>query len=432
MQPVDGHGRIRRGAVGGVLTVATGVALLFGTASPGVAAGSPPAPGGDSPIAVKQAQAAQIASKLQGEAVRLAELSQELDGARVHADRVAAELSSTQHQMTTITAWLGATRSVLRRQGIETYVLGGRPPVISLTGAGGADDLVRRQAYAAAVASIERDAIRQLRTLSHQLAEARTALSNENAAAQAAVVQITRDQAAAAAADAAERATLSQVEGDIGNLVHAQQAQMAQAEAIRLRAQFARPSAGLVSAAPPVAHPAPVPAVRAAPISPPPARPVSPVVAPPPRATPLPPRPAPPPPPSTQPAPPPAPPPPPGNAPAPGWQIALAYARAQLGKPYLWGGAGPNSFDCSGLTMMAWAAAGVTLDHYAPDQYAATRRIAIADLQPGDLVFYGSPSNVYHVGLYVGGGVMIQAPSTGQVVSYSTIYFNGLFAGGRV
>jgi cell wall-associated NlpC family hydrolase len=82
--------------------------------------------------------------------------------------------------------------------------------------------------------------------------------------------------------------------------------------------------------------------------------------------------------------------------------------------------------------MMAWAAAGVTLDHYAPDQYAATRRIAIADLQPGDLVFYGSPSNVYHVGLYVGGGVMIQAPSTGQVVSYSTIYFSGLFAGGRV
>jgi cell wall-associated NlpC family hydrolase len=418
--------------------VAAVVVLLSGTATPGVAAGSSLAAAGNSPIADKQAQAAQIAAKLQGEAIRLAELSQRLDGARVHADRVSAQLASTQRQMTTTAAWLGATRSVLRRQGVETYVLGGRPPAISLNGAGGADELLRRQAYAAAVASIERDAIRQLRVLSHQLADARSALSSENAAAQAAVVQIGRDQAAAAAANATEQATLAQVEGDLGNLVHAQQAQMAAAEALRVKAEFARPSAGLASAAVPASRAPAVPAVHAAPVSPPAAYPAPRVVSPPlgppapprPVATPAPPaRPAPPP---APPPPPPAPPPPPGNAPAPGWQIALAYARAQLGKPYLWGGAGPNSFDCSGLTMMAWGAAGVALDHYAPDQYAATRRIAIPDLQPGDLVFYGSPSNVYHVGLYVGGGVMIQAPSTGQVVSYSTIYFTGLFAGGRV
>jgi cell wall-associated NlpC family hydrolase len=431
MQPVDGHRRIRRGAAGGVLTVATLVAVLFGTASPGVAAGSTAPPGANSPVAAKEAEATQIAAKLQAEAIRLAELSQRLDGARVHADRVTTELARTQRQMTTTTAWLGATRSVLRRQGVQAYVLGGRPPAVSLTGAGSADELLRRQAYAAAVASIERDAIRQLRTLSHQLADARTALTTENAAAQAAVVQITRDQAAAAAANGAEQATLAQVEGDIGTLVHAQQAQMAAAEAVRVRAEFARP-VNLAGAAVPAAHLAStVPAARVEPISPPTAHPASPVV-PPPFVAPTPTRPAPAPPPPTNPAPPPAPPPPPGNAPAPGWQIALAYARAQLGKPYLWGGAGPNSFDCSGLTMMAWGAAGVALDHYAPDQYAVTRRIPIPDLQPGDLVFYGSPSNVYHVGLYVGGGVMIQAPSTGQVVSYSTIYFSGLFAGGRV
>ena len=72
------------------------------------------------------------------------------------------------------------------------------------------------------------------------------------------------------------------------------------------------------------------------------------------------------------------------------------------------------------------------MPHLAQAQYAMTRRIAIADLLPGDLVFYGTPSNVYHVGIYVGGGTMIDAPQTGEFVHYAGIYFTGLFAGGRI
>jgi cell wall-associated NlpC family hydrolase len=79
-----------------------------------------------------------------------------------------------------------------------------------------------------------------------------------------------------------------------------------------------------------------------------------------------------------------------------------------------------------------WGKAGVSFPHLAQAQYDLTIRVAIADLQPGDLVFYGTPGNVYHVGIYVGGGTMIDAPTTGQVVHYTTIYFSGLFAGGRV
>ena len=121
-----------------------------------------------------------------------------------------------------------------------------------------------------------------------------------------------------------------------------------------------------------------------------------------------------------------------GNYPAPGASIAIAYAEAQLGKPYQWGGAGPNSFDCSGLVMMAWERAGVYFPHLAQDQYDMTERIPLADLLPGDLVFFGTPSDVYHVGIYVGGGQMIDAPETGQDVSYSSIYWVGLLGGGRV
>jgi peptidoglycan DL-endopeptidase CwlO len=98
---------------------------------------------------------------------------------------------------------------------------------------------------------------------------------------------------------------------------------------------------------------------------------------------------------------------------------AVAYAKAQLGKPYVWSTEGPNSFDCSGLTMMAWRSAGVSIPRVSSAQYGIGRHISRSALQPGDLVFFGSP--IHHVGMYVGDGMMIEAPYTGQVVRYHTI-----------
>ena len=128
----------------------------------------------------------------------------------------------------------------------------------------------------------------------------------------------------------------------------------------------------------------------------------------------------------------PAPAPPVVNRPAPGAARAVAYAYAQLGKPYQWAGAGPGSFDCSGLTMMAWETAGVYFPHLAQAQYDLTMRIPLADAEPGDLIFFGTPNDVYHVGIYIGGGEMIDAPETGQVVSISSIYWSSLLGAGRV
>ena len=124
------------------------------------------------------------------------------------------------------------------------------------------------------------------------------------------------------------------------------------------------------------------------------------------------------------------PPPPPSQG---GVSAVIGYARAQLGKPYQWGGAGPNSFDCSGLTMRAWQRAGVNLSHYTGAQWGETARVAISDLRPGDLVFFGSSGpNSHHVGLYVGGGQMIEAPYTGANVRYASIYRSDLVPyGGR-
>lgn len=94
-------------------------------------------------------------------------------------------------------------------------------------------------------------------------------------------------------------------------------------------------------------------------------------------------------------------------------QTAINFALAQLGEPYAWGGTGPGSWDCSGLVMKAWAAAGISLPRVVGPQYAATKHISASQLQPGDLVFYGSMS---HVGMYLGKGRVIHAPRPGRSV----------------
>ncbi len=99
---------------------------------------------------------------------------------------------------------------------------------------------------------------------------------------------------------------------------------------------------------------------------------------------------------------------------------AVHTALAQLGKPYVWGAAGPGSFDCSGLTMYAWAAAGVSLPHSAAAQYDVLPHVSRASFQPGDLVFFGSP--IHHVGLYIGKGLMVAAPSSGRVVQVQEVF----------
>jgi cell wall-associated NlpC family hydrolase len=91
-----------------------------------------------------------------------------------------------------------------------------------------------------------------------------------------------------------------------------------------------------------------------------------------------------------------------------------------IGKPYVFGSEGPNSYDCSGLTKEAWASVGVHLDHYTKDQWNEGKPVSRADLQPGDLVFY-YPGTLHHVAIYIGGGMVVHAPHTGDHVRMGTI-----------
>ena len=99
---------------------------------------------------------------------------------------------------------------------------------------------------------------------------------------------------------------------------------------------------------------------------------------------------------------------------------AVNYAMAQVGDSYVYGAAGPNAFDCSGLTMMAWAQAGVGLPHSSSAQFGSGPRVAASDLQPGDLVFYYSP--ISHVGMYIGNGLIVHAANPGAGVRVADLY----------
>jgi cell wall-associated NlpC family hydrolase len=129
-----------------------------------------------------------------------------------------------------------------------------------------------------------------------------------------------------------------------------------------------------------------------------------------------------------------------GPAQAPAWawssgatatqgDIAANWALNQLGRPYRWGAAGPGTYDCSGLTMEAWARAGVQLLHYTGYQWEEGPHVPLDQLRRGDLLFYATntsdPGTIHHVGIYIGGGMMVDAPYTGAFVRIDSIYAPG-------
>jgi cell wall-associated NlpC family hydrolase len=117
--------------------------------------------------------------------------------------------------------------------------------------------------------------------------------------------------------------------------------------------------------------------------------------------------------------------------------LAIEAAQSQIGKPYMYGGAGPDSWDCSGLTQWAFAQAGVLIPRTAADQYAAIpNKVALGELEPGDLLFWATditdPTTIHHVAIYVGNGLMLAAPHTGTNVQVQPVYLDGYIGAVRI
>lgn len=462
-------------AVGGMLVALVPTALL--PAAP--VAGAAGAPGSSVPTASSspdppttagyttralEAEAARLTARIEARGIVLAKLSERFDAATIHEQAVDAVLSRDRRATASARRSTRVVHAELVRLAVASYVDGAEPlPLPPTPGRAGSDPSLTA-AYAAVVAGEQHRTLARWDALGRRLGADTRHLDLARRQAVLAVTSSARAAGEARAAQRAEEALLASVRGRLAVAVRADQAAARRTEASRLAASLdsasSSSSSGTGAGSTEPARPGPDPAGSPAPTasaptgstpagSLPAGSSASSTTAPtpsstaatttlPPAATTTPPGP-----PVETPTSAPLSPPTGSAAPAspptttvpaqaPGADQVIAYARAQLGKPYQWGGAGPASFDCSGLVMMAWAQAGIDFPHLAQDQYDLTAREPLSDLLPGDLVFFGTPSDVYHVGLYIGDGEMIDAPETGQDVSVASIYWPGLLGAGRV
>lgn len=125
-----------------------------------------------------------------------------------------------------------------------------------------------------------------------------------------------------------------------------------------------------------------------------------------------------------------------GGTPLDPASVVVGYALAQLGKPYVWGGEGPDVFDCSGLTMRSWERAGVTLNRHSSDQWKNGRPVPADHVRAGDLVFFGpdplDPESIDHVALAIGDGMVVEAPHPGAVVRIASMWRTSLVGAVRI
>jgi cell wall-associated NlpC family hydrolase len=378
------------------LGVLVGIASLSG----GLIIAAPVRPAGADEIADKKAQAARIAAQVEAEGEKVSILAERLNEARLHADKVQAELNATQVEVARTEAQVANATKNLKTHMVSAYIKGGHVSALQMLvgGKGEASSLAVRTSYVKAVAGKERTALDALAVAKEQSNAKQAALSAVKKDATSALKAVEADRKAAAGAEANAKATLGQVQGELADLVAAEARRRAEEAQRRAQAELAARQAREAAA-----RNQPAPGGNAGPNSPnsPARRPPSPVADP-----------------------------GPAPAPNPGAQKAVDEAKRQLGKPYEYGAGGPDSYDCSGLTSWAWRAGGVSLPHSSRAQYSATHRVAVGDIQPGDLVFYGNP--IHHVGIYVGNGTMVEASQTGTPVRYASIYRSDLVGVGRV
>ncbi len=358
-----------RAKVWGVVLIA---ALAAGMLPAAVAEGSP--------ITDKQHEAAALEAQISSSQSRMDSLSEQLNGAKIRLQQAQAAIADSERRTAEAQAATDKIRDQLNARAAEIYKGAGTSNPLDAVDVNTVTDLAARSKYASAAADNDDTLLAKLQQAREILAVQKAQLETQQAAATAQRDAADRARTQLQATTAQRTALLSQVKGQLKTLVDQEAARRANASRLAAQATARRlaTGGGRSSGRGPIPQNFP-------------------------------------------------------NAPAPNGRAAaaVAFAKAQVGKGYVYATSGPSTFDCSGLTAAAWAAAGVGLAHYSGAQYQETIRIGPGDLQPGDLVFYG-PGGANHVEIYIGGGMVVSAANPAEGVITAGVRYGSASGYGRV
>ena len=343
----------------------------------------------------KRAEAEQVASELEQLRIRASQLDEEYAVALDELDQAQQDILAAQERVAELEQELSVNREAVAGYAVEAYIGGDAMPSPDTMLDSQMNEVGTRVAYIEVASGSKQDLLDELAAADARLAQELERLAEAEAEAQQLSEQADAARAGAQQAVADEEALLSRVEGELAELVAAEEARRAEETRQRAEAQAVQ-AADEAGQAPPPAAPAESDISDDAP--------------------------------TPAPAPPPVTGGPPGGA---SGVVSLAYSL--LGIPYVWAGSSPSTgFDCSGFTSYVWGQNGYSLPHSAAAQHAMTIHVPVPELQPGDLVFYGY-GYIHHVALYVGGGQIIHAPGSGRSVRIDSVYYwDQLLGSGRL
>jgi len=348
-------------------------------------------------ISDAQSQAAAVTAQLNAAQAQIAALTGQVNQADFKLNQLAGQIATSQDQMAKDQHEVATDQGQLRTQAITDYTSSGTSNTATQLFTSNVNTSGIRSEYSSIATGNVTSTIAHLHTAQAELAATQASLEQQKSQAQSERSNLASAQNQASSLAAKDKSTLASVDANIQSLVAQKQAAEAaaqlaaqqaafnqkiqQAKAVQAQAQAAATHTGGQTNS----------AYSGGTITP-------------------------------------MPPPPPLSAGAAG---AVQAAEREIGVPYVWGGTTPAGFDCSGLVMWAYAQVGIGLPHFSGGQFAATTHISMANIQPGDLLFYG-PGGSDHVAMYVGGGSMIEAPYTGAFVSITGVRTDGLAGVGRV